>query len=145
VKFLARHRPSRQARGQKSGNCVSLPFLRGDALKAPSDKGAVESLADRAACNGQKSQKAQPMRRGACCVSLEFATPKKPRNPPSARGFFYIGSLWQVRGGLDKETLARRPAEWTRLQAMQKDQALCQTLSIVSSMPRSAKAQGAQA
>jgi len=47
---------------------------------------------------------------------------------------FYVRSLWQVPGRLDKQTLARLPAECTRLQSMQKAQALRQALTIVSSM-----------
>jgi hypothetical protein len=46
---------------------------------------------------------------------------------------FYVRSLWEKPGALDKETLARLPPERTRLQSMQKDQALRQALTIVSS------------
>ena len=55
---------------------------------------------------------------------------------------FYVRSLWQVPGRLDKQTLARLPAERTRLQSTQKDRALRQALTIVSSTRRSAKARG---
>jgi len=52
---------------------------------------------------------------------------------------FYVRSLWQVPGRFHKRTLARLPAERTRLQSMQKDQALHQVLTIVSSTRRSVK------
>jgi hypothetical protein len=48
-------------------------------------------------------------------------------------------------GRLDKQTLVRLPAERTRLQSMQKNQALRQALTIVSSTRRSAKVLGAEA
>jgi hypothetical protein len=93
---------------------------------------------------------AQPIRRRACRLSLEFATAKKRheigRLLEAYRGAvnFYVRSLWQVPGGLDNATLARLPIERTRLQAVQKDQALRQALSIVSCARRSAKARGAE-
>ena len=55
---------------------------------------------------------------------------------------FYVGSLWQNPGALDKKTLARLAPERTRLQSMQKDQALRQALAMVSSTRRSAQARG---
>jgi hypothetical protein len=94
---------------------------------------------------------AQPMLRRACRLSLEFATATKRheigRLLEAYRGAvnFYVRSLWQVPGRLDKQTLARLPAERTRLQSMQKDQAQRQALTIVSSTRRSAKARGAKA
>jgi len=57
---------------------------------------------------------------------------------------FYVGSLWQNPGALDKKTLARLAPERTRLQSMQKDQALRQALAMVSSTRRSAQARGTQ-
>ena len=57
----------------------------------------------------------------------------------------YVRSLWQDPGALDKRTLARLPAERTRLQSMQKDQALRHALAIVSSTRRSAMALGVDA
>ena len=91
------------------------------------------------------------MLRRACRLSMEFATPKKRRDMgrllEAYRGAvnFYVRSLWQNPGALDKPTLARLPAERTRLQSMQKDQALRQALSMVSSTRRSAKALGVPA
>jgi hypothetical protein len=89
------------------------------------------------------------MLRRACRVSLDFATAAK-RHEISClleayRGAvnFYIRSLWETPGKLDGETLARLAANHTRLQSMQKDQALKQALSIVSSTAKSAKAIGA--
>ena len=79
---------------------------------------------------------------------MEFATAKKRhdigRLLEAYRGAvnFYVRSLWRNPGALDKQTLARLPAERTRLQSMQKDQALRQALSMVSSTRRSAKALG---
>ena len=83
----------------------------------------------------------------ACRLSLEFATAKKRhdigRRLEAYRGAvnFYVRSLWQHPGALDKRTLARLPAQRTRLQSMQKDQAL----AMVSSTRRSAKALGVPA
>jgi hypothetical protein len=88
--------------------------------------------------------------RRACRLSLKFATAKKRheigRMLEAYRGGvnFYVGSLSQNPGALDQKTLARLPAERTRLQSMQKDQALCQARAIVSSTRRSAKVLGAQ-
>ena len=65
------------------------------------------------------------MLRRACRLSMEFATPKKRRDMgrllEAYRGAvnFYVRSLWQNPGALDKPTLARLPAERTRLQSMQ--------------------------
>jgi hypothetical protein len=87
--------------------------------------------------------------RRACRVSLDFATASKRRKIDrlleAYRGAanFYVRSLWRTPGKLDGETLARLPAERTRLQSMQKDQALKQALSIVSSTRKSAKVIGA--
>lgn len=91
------------------------------------------------------------MLRRACRLSMEFATAKKrheiARRLEAYRGAvnFYVRSLWQHPGALDKRTLARLPAERTRLQSMQKDQALRQALAMVSSTRRSAKALGVPA
>jgi hypothetical protein len=96
------------------------------------------------------ADQAQPMRRRGCRLSLDFATAKKRREIgrllEAYRGAvnFYVRSLWQVPGGLDNETRARLPTERTRLQAMHKDQALRQALSIVSSARRSANPLGAE-
>jgi transposase len=90
------------------------------------------------------------MLRRACRLSTEFATATKrqeiARLLEAYRGAvnFYVRSLWQEFGALDKETLARLPPERTRLQSMQKDQALRQARAMVSSTRRSAKALGAQ-
>jgi transposase len=94
---------------------------------------------------------ARSMLQRACRLSLEFATATKRheigRLLEAYRGAvnFYVHSLWQVPGGLNKQTLARLPAGRTRVQSMQKDQALRQALTIVSSTRRSAKALGAEA
>ena len=90
------------------------------------------------------------MLRRASRLSLEFATATKRheigRLLEAYRGAvnFYVRSLWQDPGALDKKTLARLPAGRTRLQSMQKDQALRQALAMVSATRRSAKALGAQ-
>ena len=82
-------------------------------------------------------------------VSLDFATASKRRKIDrlleAYRGAvnFYVRSLWRTPGKLDGETLARLPAERTLLQSRQKDQALKQALSIVSSTRKSAKVIGA--
>jgi len=86
------------------------------------------------------------MLRRACRLSLDFATARKRHEIDclleAYRGAvnFYVRSLWQEPGGLDKVTLARLPAGSTRLQSMQKDQALRQALSIVSATHKSARA-----
>jgi len=90
------------------------------------------------------------MLRRACRLSTKFATAAKrheiARLLEAYRGAvnFYVRSLWQDFGALDKETLARLPSERTRLQSMQKDQALRQARAMVSSTRRSAKALGAK-
>ena len=87
------------------------------------------------------------MLRRACRLSMEFATAKKRqeigRLLEAYRGAVncYVGSLWQSPGALDKQTRARLPAQRTRLQSMQKDQAL----SMASSTRRCAKALGVAA
>src|SRR3974377_212773 len=89
------------------------------------------------------------MLRRACRISLNFTTASKRheigRLLEAYRGAvnFYVRSLWRTPGRLDGETLARLPAEHTRLLAMHKDQALRQALSIVSSTRKSARAIGA--
>ena len=78
----------------------------------------------------------------ACRLSMEFATAKKRQEMgrllEAYRGAvnFYVRSLWQSPGALDKQTRARLPAQRTRLQSMQKDQALRQALSMASSTLR---------
>ena len=87
------------------------------------------------------------MLRRACRISLDFATASKRRKIDrlleAYRGAVYVRSLWRTPGQLDGETLARLPAEHKRLQSMQKDQALKQALSIVSSTRKSTKVIGA--
>ena len=93
---------------------------------------------------------AQTMLRRVCRLSLAFATTRKRHEIDclleAYRGAvnFYIRSLWQNPGALDKETLARLPAGSTRLQSMQKDQALRQALSIVSATHKSTRARSAE-
>jgi IS605 OrfB family transposase len=90
------------------------------------------------------------MLRRACRLSLDFATATKrheiARLLEAYRGAvnFYVRSLWQAPGSLNGETLARLPAERTRLLSMHKDQALCQALSIVTSTRKSAKVLGVE-
>jgi hypothetical protein len=68
----------------------------------------------------------------ACRLSSKFATATKwheiARPLEADRGSvnFYVSSLWQDHGALDKETLARLAPGRTRLQSMQQDQALRQ-------------------
>jgi len=88
------------------------------------------------------------MLRRACRLSLDFATATKrheiARLLEAYRGAvnFYVRSLWGTPGKLDGETLSRLDSSHTRLQSMQKDQALKQALSIVSSTRKSARALG---
>src|SRR5215467_7218612 len=90
------------------------------------------------------------MLRRACRLSTEFTTATKRHEigrlleAYCGAVNFYVRSLWQDPGALDKRTLARLSPERTRLQSMQKEQALRQALSIVSSTRRSAKALGAE-
>lgn len=87
--------------------------------------------------------------RRACKVTLKFATARKLRAIASlmeayrAAVNFYIRSLWDERGSLDKATLARLQA--TRLSERYKSQALKQALEMVVATKKSAKALGKQA
>jgi hypothetical protein len=107
----------------------SLPHHLGDARKGLSQTG--------------RSSVAQAMLRRVCRPSLKFATATKrheiARLLEVYRGGvnFYVGSLWQNAGALDKKTLARLPPERTRLRSMQKDQALAKRGQ--SSPPRVAR------
>lgn len=84
--------------------------------------------------------------RRAVKVTLKFATAKKRRAITAlleayrAAVNFYIRSLWDERGSLDKATLARLTA--TRLSERYKSQALKQALETVVATKRSAKALG---
>jgi hypothetical protein len=86
------------------------------------------------------------MLRRACRLATDFATAATRheivRLLEACRGAvnFYVRSLWEEPGALDKETLARLPPERTRLQSMQKDQALRQAPTILSSTRGAAKA-----
>lgn len=89
--------------------------------------------------------------RRACKVSLAFITAHKRHEIAvlleAYRGAvnFYVRSLWQTRGKLDGGTLARLPSERTRLQSMQKDQALRQALQIVTATRKAARETGVRA
>ena len=82
----------------------------------------------------------------ACKLSLKFITESKRRRIAAllesyrAAVNFYIKSLWDESGSLDKETLARLTG--TRLSERYKSQALKQALSLIVSTKRSAKALG---
>lgn len=84
--------------------------------------------------------------RRACKVTLKYATAKKRRQIGTlvlayrAAVNFYIRSLWQHRGKLDKNTLARLADDSTRLTARYKSQALKQALETVVATRKSAKA-----
>jgi IS605 OrfB family transposase len=86
--------------------------------------------------------------RRAVTVSLKFATVSKRRRLSAlleayrSAVNFYIVSLWEVRGGLNKETLSRLPDNKTRLSARYKSQALKQALEVITSTKKSAKALG---
>src|SRR5215472_17483822 len=122
---------------------ASLPFLVGDALKGLSHTAFLFE-------SHRVAQTMARMLRRACRLSSKLATAAKrheiARLLEAYRGGvnFYVGSLWQDPGALDQKTLARLPPERTRLQSMQKDQALRQARAIVSSTRRSAKVLGAQ-
>jgi IS605 OrfB family transposase len=83
--------------------------------------------------------------RRACKVTLKFATARKRQairtllQAYRAAVNFYIRSLWEARGKLEKETLARLPAAQTRLSARYKSQALKQALETVISTKKAAK------
>ena len=80
-------------------------------------------------------------------LSLNFSTQKK-RNAINAllqsyRGAvnFYIKSLWNIKGKLDKNTLARLPSSKTRLSERYKSQALKQAIETVIATRKAAKTQ----
>jgi len=81
--------------------------------------------------------------RRACKVTLKYTTAKKRRHICAlleayrAAVNFYIRSLWNERGRLDKNTLAR--FQHTRLSERYKSQALKQALEIVISTRKAAK------
>jgi len=87
--------------------------------------------------------------RRACEVTLKFATDHKRQAIAalleSYRGAvnFYLRSVWNDRGSLDKPTLARLTC--TRLSERYKSQALKQALEMVVATKKSAKALGKQA
>ena len=87
--------------------------------------------------------------RRACKVTLKFATAKKRRHIAAlleaykAAVNFYIQSLWNERGKLDKGTLAR--LKHFRLSARYRSQALKQALETVVATRKSAKALKVQA
>jgi IS605 OrfB family transposase len=84
--------------------------------------------------------------RRACVTTLKFATAKKRRainallQAHRAAVNFYIESLWNTRGNLDKQTLERLSSDNTRLLERYKSNALKQALSIIISTKKSAKA-----
>jgi hypothetical protein len=86
--------------------------------------------------------------RRAVKVSLKFATESKQRRIHAllesyrAAVNFYIKSLWETRGKLDKDTLARLPSYKTRLSERYKSQALKQALETIVATKKSAKALG---
>ena len=84
--------------------------------------------------------------RRACVVTLKFATAKK-RNAINAllQAYraavnFYIESLWNEKGKLDKQALERLSSNDTRLSERYKSNALRQALSIVILTKKLAKA-----
>ena len=87
--------------------------------------------------------------RRACKVTLKFATETKRRKIGAlleayrAAVNFYIRSLWETPGKLDKATLGRLSD--TRLSERLKSQALKQALEIVVGTKKSAKALGTKA
>ena len=87
--------------------------------------------------------------RRACKVTLKFATETKRRQIAAlleayrAAVNFYIRSLWETPGKLDKATLGRLMD--TRLSERLKSQALKQALEIVKGTRKSAKALGTKA
>lgn len=87
--------------------------------------------------------------RRACKVTLQYATERKRRSLVSllqayrAAVNFYIASLWQTPGRLDKLTLARLVD--TRLSQRYKSQALKQALEVVVSTRKAAHATHQQA
>lgn len=87
--------------------------------------------------------------RRACRVTIDLATDAKQRQIAAlleayrAAVNFYIRSLWDKPGRLDRETLAR--LRRTRLSERYKSQALKQALEVVKGTRRGAKAQGIHA
>ena len=86
--------------------------------------------------------------RRAVKLNLKYVTDAKRRRINAlvqayrAAVNFYIRSLWNERGKLNKETLARLPDDRTRLSSRYKSQALKQALETVVSTKRSAKELG---
>lgn len=86
--------------------------------------------------------------RRAAKLTLRYATTRKRETIAhlltAYRGAvnYYIRSLWREPGRLDGMTLARLPAEHTRLTARYKAQALRQALAIVAATQKSAKTLG---
>lgn len=84
--------------------------------------------------------------RRACRITLKFSTAKKNRSINAllqayrAAVNFYIESLWNEKGKLDKETFDRLPSKNTRLSERYKSAALRQALGIVIATKKSAKA-----
>ena len=84
--------------------------------------------------------------RRACKITLKFATAKKRRHIRAllqayrAAVNFYIRSLWNIPGGLDRTTLSR--LRRTRLSERYKSQALKQAINIVVSTRKAAKKLG---
>ena len=84
--------------------------------------------------------------RRACKVTLKYLTKKKHSHVCAlleayrAAINFYIRSLWDTPGKLDKDTLAR--LQHSRLSQRYKSQALKQALEIVIATKRAAKEQG---
>lgn len=82
----------------------------------------------------------------ACKLSMKFITGSKRRKIAAllesyrAAVNFYINSMWEIPGGLNKETLDR--LKDTRLSKRYKSQALKEALSIVISTKLSAKVRG---
>jgi IS605 OrfB family transposase len=89
--------------------------------------------------------------RRACKITLQYSTQKKHRAIQALleayRGAvnFFIRSLWQTPGSLDKITLARLPDANTRLSNRYKAQALRQALGIVIATKKSARELGVPA
>lgn len=82
--------------------------------------------------------------RRAAKVTLKFATASKRKAVAAlleayrAAVNFYVASLWETPGRLDKETLARLGAGSTRLSARYKSQALKQALDTVVATKKAA-------
>lgn len=81
----------------------------------------------------------------SCKLTLKFATESKRRRISAlleayrSAVNFYIQSLWNNPGNLNKETLSRLPDNHTRLSARYKSQALRQALKTVTATKKAAK------